>query len=242
MAIRPPLTNALDSTILKCVRRWVEVVFRQQKKCGQLDPSGRPWSRIPAKDLVVQVEREQEGLQVSVRSIQRSLARLERMGYICRQQRSKGWWKRDYWYSWTDTEWEAQKHRPSVVSRRSPVSSRKDPSHRNEATGVSSQYLGNLSSNQNSSRPERKTALEFDEGGACVPPQEARRPRTHLTPFQTLHRVVQRATARGFGATSTQNQVPQPPKADTWVADGFRFTRMPSGLVVKDDLATAPLR
>ena len=55
-----------------------------------------------------------------------------------------------------------------------------------------------------------------------------------------LNRVVQRATARGFGAS------PQPvsptPQPESWVEGGFRFTRLESGHLVKDPLTTAPLR
>jgi hypothetical protein len=53
---------------------------------------------------------------------------------------------------------------------------------------------------------------------------------------QGLAGVGQRATARGFGAAANQ------PELETWVEGDYRYTRLASGVVVKDSLATAPLR
>ena len=57
-----------------------------------------------------------------------------------------------------------------------------------------------------------------------------------LSNLQGLAGVVQRATARGFGAAAKQ------PEPETWVEGDYRYTRLASGVVVKDSLATAPLR
>jgi hypothetical protein len=65
-----------------------------------------------AKDHTAQLL-EQENLVVEVRRIQLSFARLTKAGYFARQQR--GIWRRDYWYSFPDTEWELQQHRPTAV-------------------------------------------------------------------------------------------------------------------------------
>jgi folate-binding Fe-S cluster repair protein YgfZ len=236
-----PLTNPLDALLLGRVRRWVEVVFRQRTKCGQLDPDGRPWTRCPAKDLARQLE-EQEGLVVSERRIQRSLARLEEEGHFARQQR--GIWRRDFWYSFSDSEWQLQQHRPTAVQSKATLAS--EPSDGTQASPATVQNLSITSNNQNLSRAERKVASRLDHGGAVSTARGAykgqqliSRARGRGNALDTLQRVVQRAAARGF----VSHQKPEaPPQAESWVDGSYRYTRLASGHVVKDLLATAPLR
>ena len=240
-----PLTNLLDAVLLPRVLRWVAVVFRQSKQCGQLDPDGRPWTRIPAKDLATQLERE-DGVEVSVRRIQRSLERLVEAGYLERRQRTKWFGQRDYWYSWTDEEWALQQHRPTAVARSSSVSLQRETQRRSEASVAPLHDLPLPSSNQHSSRREQKVAPQLDRGsavsnarGAYKGQEPTSRPRGRANPPETIQRVVQRATARGFGS----HQKPEtPPQADSWVDGADRYTRLPSGHVVKDSLLTAPVR
>ncbi len=257
------LTNPLDAMLLGRVRRWVEVVFRQRTKCGQLDSDGRPWTRCPAKDLARQLE-EQEGLVVSERRIQRSLARLEEQGHFARQQR--GIWRRDFWYSFPDSEWELQKHRPVAVAAVAKghgstpprtVTLASEPSDASQASPVTVLNLDIPSKNQNLSRAERKTASQFDGKSACADRKGASgdlRTQPHpqvptgtlqgrLSALGTLKQVVQRATARGFGGNN-QSKDPEAtaPNRETWVEGEYRFTRLESGHVVVDPLATAPLR
>jgi hypothetical protein len=195
-----PLTNLLDAVLLPRVLRWVAVVFRQNRPCGQLDPDGRPWTRIPAKDLAAQLERE-DGVQVSVRRIQRSLERLAEAGYLERRQRTKWWGQRDYWYSWTDQEWGLQQHRPTAVGRSSSVSPQREPQCRSEASTPAVHILNLPSTHQHSSRGGQKVAPRLDQGSAV---STARGTHKGQQPLETLQRVVQRAVARGFGH--------QPPK------------------------------
>jgi len=245
-----PLTNLLDALLLKRVRRWVEVVFQQRTKCGQLDRDGRPWSRCPAKDLAAQLL-EQENLVVEERRIQRSLARLAKAGYFARQQR--GVWRRDYWYSFPDTEWELQQHRPLAVQTKVTVAS--EPSDGSQASPVTVQNLGICSNNQNLSKTERTRATSsLDGAGHCVTPQGAsggkRAPLSRkggkdaaqgrLGGVDELQRAVQRANARGF-AVSKQPSAPKP-QAETWVEGGYRWERTADGRTLKDPLATAFLR
>jgi hypothetical protein len=236
-----PLTNPLDALLLGRVRRWVEVVFRQRTKCGQLDPDGRPWTRCPAKDLARQLE-EQEGLVVSERRIQRSLARLEEEGHFARQQR--GIWRRDFWYSFSDTEWQLQQHRPTAVQSKATLAS--EPSDASQASPVTVLNLGISSNNQNLSRRERKVAPQLDRESAVSNARGAykRQQPTSRAPgkgnaLDTLQRVVQRAEARGFGSHQKPGTRPQP---ETWVDGTHRYTRLASGHVVKDSLLTAPVR
>ena len=244
-----PLTNPLDALLLPRVLRWVTVVFRQKSRCGHLDPDGRPWSRVPAKDLVAQLERE-EGLEVTTRRVQRSLCRLVDAGYLSRQQRTKWWGQRDFWYSWTDEEWALQQHRPTAVARSSSVSSESVANRRPEASAASGQVLGSPLQNQHSLRQERKVAARLDGVSACAAPQLGSAGANHPTgrsrsntPLQGLVRVVQRATARGFASASPSLVTPDPQTLlETWEESGFRFTRLASGLVVKDSLLTAPVR
>lgn len=247
-ACKTPLTNPLDALLLPRVLAWVAVVFRQKSKCGYLDAEGRPWTRIPAKDLVKQLE-EEDSLSVSTRTVQRSLERLAAAGYLARLQRTKWWGQRDYWYSWTDEEWELQSYRPTAASRRSPaaVTLQREPSRRPEASGVSGQGSMSSSSLTQSSKgeptAEQKVASPLDGAGICAGRQRVTKgqvaqgsPRASKGGLQGLAGVVQRATARGFGAAAKQ------PEPETWVEGDYRYTRLASGVVVKDSLATAPLR
>ena len=234
--------------LLPRVLRWIAVVFRQKSKCGHLDAAdGRPWSRIPAKDLAEQLERE-EGLEVSVRRIQRSLSRLVEDGHLARCQRTKWWGQRDFWYSWSDEEWALQQHRPTAVARSSSVSPQGARKQRSEASVPTVQVLSTPLPNKTSLKTElTRVASRLDGDSPCADLQRPsalyKAPTTRFTgkaPVQGLQRVVQRATARGFGAT------PQPsaptPQAETWVEGGFRFSWSESGHLVKDPLETAPLR
>jgi hypothetical protein len=238
-----PLTNPLDALLLPRVQRWVAVVFRQKSKCGHLEADGRPWTRLPAKDLVAQLERE-EGLEVTVRRVQRSLERLVEAGYLVRQQRTKWWGQRDYWYSWPDEEWALQQHRPTAVARSSSVSAQGVPKRRSEASPPSVQVLDTPLNNQTSLKAERTRATSsLDRGKSCAPRNgatQADSPRRTAEPLAALQRVVQRATAKGFGQTRSPEVSELEPV--TWVEGGYRYTRLTSGHVVVDSLPTAPLR
>lgn len=245
------LSNPLDALILPRVLRWIAVVFRQKSKCGHLDAvDGRPWTRLPAKDLVAQLERE-EGLVVSVRRVQRSLARLVEGGHLARCQRTKWWGQRDAWFSWSDEEWALQQHRPTAVARSSSASAQSDRSRRSEASVPSPQDLSNPLLTQTTSKTERTSATSSLDGkGACVPLEGASKAQQAPTPrgkgkgpSQDLQRAIQRANARGFAKAVGSRAVATPSlQTESWVEGDFRFTRLPSGHVVKDLLATAPIR
>jgi hypothetical protein len=244
-----PLTNPLDALLLPRVLRWVAVVFRQKSRCGHLDADGRPWTRRPAKDLVAQLERE-EGLGVTVRRVQRSLERLAEAGYLARTQRTKWWGQRDWWYSWEEGEWELQRCRPTALARSaSSVSSQGVRNRRPEASQATVQVLPSPLNNQTSLEegPVEPGPAALDGAGACRRPQAASKGQQPQTPvnrlagtLQGLQRTVQRATARGFGQQQPVAEAAGEP--ETWTQGEFRFTRLASGLVVKDALATAPLR
>mgnify|MGYP006290688897 CR=1 FL=1 len=250
MSVPAPLTNPLDALLLPRVLRWVSVVFRQKSKCGHLDTAdGRPWSRIPAKDLAAQLERE-EGLEVSVRRIQRSLERLVEAGYLARCQRTKWWGQRDWWYSWSDAEWSLQQHRPTAVARSSSVSSQGVRNRRSEASAATVQVLGTPLNTQTSLKAERKTASQFDREGPCAASQGGsvgatgqRSQQRRQSTLQTLLRTVQRAEARGFASVANPGSNPDgTTEVKRWVQDGFVFVEQPNGLVTKDPVATAPMR
>ena len=235
------LTNPLDALLLGRVRRWVEVVFRQRTKCGQLDRDGRPWTRCPAKDLARQLE-EQEGLVVSERRIQRSLARLEEQGHFSRQQR--GIWRRDFWYSFSDAEWQLQQHRPTAVQSKVTLAS--EPSDASQASPVTVLNLDIKSNNQNLSRGTREVASQLGgksavsgTRGTYKGQEPTSRARGSGNALDTLQRVVQRAEARGFGSCGT---VPEPQQPETWVEGGYRWELTADGRKLKDPLATAFLR
>jgi hypothetical protein len=247
-----PLTNPLDALLLPRVLRWVAVVFRQKSRCGYLDADGRPWTRLPAKDLVAQLERE-EGLEVTVRRVQRSLVRLAEAGYLVRTQRTKWWGQRDWWYSWSDAEWELQQCRPTAVGRRVPsaVTVQVDAKRRSEASVPTVQVLSTqtLKNQTSKSDPTAKQsgashqngksgcaglqAAPAETGGANPRRQGQNRSQRALG---ALNAVMKRVAKHG----TAQSEAPSP--EEQWVQGGFVFTRLASGHVVKDSVATAPLR
>jgi hypothetical protein len=180
---------------------------------------------------------------VSVRRIQRSLERLVEAGYLARRQRTKWFGQRDYWYSWTDEEWVLQQHRPTAVARSSAATPQRETQRRSEASAAPLHNLRLPSTNQHSSRAERKVAPQLDGKGAvsvargsCKGQQPTSRAPGRGNALETLRRTVQRAAARGFGASH------EPVSPTTWVEGGYRWERKENGSLVKDPLATAPLR
>ena len=88
----------------------------------------------------------------------------------------------------------------------------------------------------------RKSSIEGGESntrGTYKGQQPSSRTRVSRNALNTLQRVVQRATARGFGSHLKPEAPPQP---ETWVDGSYRYTRLASGYVVKDSLLTAPVR
>lgn len=245
------LTNPLDALILPRVLRWIAVVFRQKSKCGHLDAAdGRPWTRLPAKDLAAQLERE-KGLTVSVRRIQRSLERLVEEGHLARCQRTKWWGQRDFWYSWTDEEWALQQHRPTAVARSSSASSQSARHRRSEASVVTGENLSIPLLTQTTSKTEQTSATSSLHGnGACVRLQGAsanskgQSPRSRLVrAMEGIQAVSARAQARGFAGTKQpKGALPLAEERSRWTEGNFVFEIDRFGRVTKDPISTAPLR
>jgi hypothetical protein len=245
------LTNPLDALILPRVLRWIAVVFRQKSKCGHLDAEdGRPWTRLPAKDLASQLLRE-EGLEVSVRRIQRSLQRLVEEGHLARCQRTKWWGQRDAWFSWSDEEWALQQHRPTAVARSSSVSSQSVRKRRSEAAVVTGQDLSIPLPIQTTSKTEQTSATSsLDGNSACVALQGAStNDKGHPTrsrlirALEGIQAVSERAQARGFAGTKQpKGALPLSTEGSRWVEGDFVYEVDHLGRVTKDPLSTAPLR
>ena len=222
---KTPLSHPLDAMLLPMVERWVAVVLRQKTKCGHLDKDGRPWTRLPAKNLVAQLEREQ-GLVVTVRRVQRSLERLADLGCLARLQRTAWWGQRDFWYSMPDEEWQpTPPPAPSTTETPETVEPR-----RSETTLVSGQIL-------DSPLPPQTTGLEGSVGPRAEKSKPPAKPMA-LDPalLEGVRRTAQRAAARGVGAPAC------PASQSSWIEGGQRYTRLASGHVVIEPLATAFLR
>ena len=191
------------------------------------------------------MERE-AGVTVSVRRIQRSLERLVETGCIARQQRTKWWGQRDYWYSWVDAEWELQQHRPTAFARSSSVTAQTVCNRRSEASVPTVHILESPLNNQTSLNSEREVAsqlggksAESGTRGTYKGQEPTSRARGSGNALDTLQRVVQRAEAKGFGACQDAEA---PVQTEMWVDGDYRYTRLGSGHVVKDSLLTAPVR
>lgn len=95
----PPCLSPLESLCFEQVSFWVGVVARNRGSSGRL-ASGRPWTRLPAKDLVANLKGRLPFLSVSVRQVRAALRRLVELGLLVREQ----FWqsercRSDYWYS-----------------------------------------------------------------------------------------------------------------------------------------------
>ena len=95
----PPCLSPLESLCFEQVSFWVGVVARNRGSSGRL-ASGRPWTRLPAKDLAANLEERLPFLSVTVRQVRKALGRLVELGLVVREQfwqSERG--RSDYWYS-----------------------------------------------------------------------------------------------------------------------------------------------
>ena len=190
---------------------------------------------------------------MTVRRVQRSLVRLAEAGYLVRTQRTKWWGQRDWWYSWSDAEWELQRCRPTAVGRRVPsaVTVQADAKRRSEASVATVQVLSTRTLNNQTSKDEptaeQSGASHQNEKSVCAGLQGAPRQPSGASAGQqgrnrsqralgALSDVLNRAAKRGGHPSAP------PLPEEQWVQGGFVFTRLASGHVVKDQVATAPLR
>jgi DNA-binding transcriptional ArsR family regulator len=130
------------------IRRWIEVV--RTGRGGQIDVNGTPWTRLPADELLEQLE-EEYGVEVSIRTLRRALSELTTAGAVRREQRWCHRWKRDYWYAPTAEEEALHRARPQVVAAKA-VADRRTQRRPHERPPVAAQVLSLSSSDQVSRR------------------------------------------------------------------------------------------
>lgn len=93
----------LESLCLTQVQFWVGVVERNQGRCGRL-VDGRPFTRLPAQELVENLEERFPFLAVTVRQVRSALNKLVTLGLLVREQFwQRERWRSDYWYSLPET-------------------------------------------------------------------------------------------------------------------------------------------
>jgi hypothetical protein len=93
----------LESLCLTQVQFWVGVVERNQGRCGRL-VDGRPFTRLPAQELVENLEERFPFLAVTVRQVRSALNKLVSLGLLVREQFwQRERWRSDYWYSLPET-------------------------------------------------------------------------------------------------------------------------------------------
>lgn len=94
----------LESLCLAQVQFWVGVVERNQGRCGRL-VDGRPFTRLPAQELVENLEERFPFLAVTVRQVRSALNKLVSLGLLVREQLwQRERWRSDYWYSLPETQ------------------------------------------------------------------------------------------------------------------------------------------
>lgn len=238
----PVQLTPLESLCFAQVEFWVGVVEKSQGRCGRL-VDGRPYTRLPAAELVATLEERYPFLSVTVRQVRRALNRLVELGLLVRDQLwRQERWRSDYWYSRGDlpvtpqSPEEVLRSDPEVTSYLSTPSSSL-PEQNQETERVTSSLEPTT---------EQPAALSLDPERSPGPSQTSPKPSRggrHVGcrpgALESLRRVVEKACARGSGRkTQTNSHTPR----ETWAEGEFIFTRLESGLVLKDHLKTAPLR
>ena len=201
-------------------------------KGGELR-NGVPYTRLKASEVREQLEQE-EGVEVSTKTIQRALTQLVEAGHLSRRQLYKHRYNRTYWYAPSEQQQQAQQHRPTVVAKQHQAKASLRPSQKAvvERSPVSLQVLRAQLTNSPLKAGSSQTAKQPQTGEApCGQPgaqQEAvskawgkRRPtaqtprtRPHSSRLeqaqQRLAEVVQKAVAyKGFGS-SQQSSASEP--------------------------------
>jgi len=98
----PVKLTPLESLCFAQVKFWVEVVERNQGRSGRL-VDGRPFTRLPASELVSTLEERFPFLSVTVRQVRLALNRLVELKLLVREQFwQRERWRSDYWYSQGD--------------------------------------------------------------------------------------------------------------------------------------------
>lgn len=117
----PLQLTPLESLCLSQVQFWVSVVEKNQGRCGRL-VEGRPFTRLPAQELVSNLEQRFPFLSVTVRQVRRALNRLVELQLLVREQFwQKERWRSDYWYSVPETTAEVAEPRSDLsVTPESP--------------------------------------------------------------------------------------------------------------------------
>lgn len=93
-----PSLSPLESLCFEQVSFWVGVVERNRGASGAL-VNGVPFTRLPAGELVSDLEERFPFLSVTVRQVRRALNRLVELGLLVREQFWQCRWRSDYWYS-----------------------------------------------------------------------------------------------------------------------------------------------
>ena len=89
----------LESLCFEQVSFWVGVVAKNKGRSGRL-VDGRPFTRLPAAELVSNLEERLPFLSVTLRQVRRALNRLVELGLLVREQLwQRERWRSDYWYS-----------------------------------------------------------------------------------------------------------------------------------------------
>ena len=88
----------LESLCFEQVSFWVGVVARNNGKSGRV-VDGTPYTRLPASELVSNLEERFPFLSVTVRQVRKALNRLVELGLVVREQFWQRHWRSDYWYS-----------------------------------------------------------------------------------------------------------------------------------------------
>ena len=110
----------LESLCFEQVSFWVGVVQRNQGRSGRL-VEGRPYTRLPASELVSNLEERLPFLAITVRQVRSALNRLVQLGLLVREQFwQRERWRSDYWYSLPLTEAEAASQGPGLAAPEQP--------------------------------------------------------------------------------------------------------------------------
>lgn len=225
----PVRLSPLAALCLQTIRRWWNVVRRGRG--GQIDSSGTPWTRLPADQLLEQLERE-HGISVHVRTVRRALQELANAKAVRREQRYAYRWRRDWWYAPTESEEALEAARPTRIEAQAAVSKGSIQPVPIERTAPSDQVLrvpGLDSPGLKKTTAKQPAASRLNEG------RDGGGPRTAPRIVWKLQEAVSRAMEKGTEAPACLMAPDRP-------VDGGKIWMKIGGHWIVDDPRTAPLR
>ncbi len=158
-----------EALALQCLRYWWSVVKHKNGSCGEIDSTGRPWTRVSGTDAAKWIEQHYHA-ELNPRRIVRAFNRLVEKGYAIREQRALNHWNRSYSYAPVSPV----THRTVTTDQ----SNQPEPTHREDNKRPIEGSPVTLLTTTSPSTSTEKSAVgqRVEDGGRPEPPGAAQSP------------------------------------------------------------------